>query len=111
MKKSAFFILVLSISAAWILFTSMARNKTVSVTGQINYYGNSPVETPAFKSDDGNIYLMEIEVGAKFTMEELLSHQGERLELTGIIEQEKEGLAFPLSQNGTIFISTYKRAK
>ena len=108
MKKSAFLFSVFFILAAGVLFTSMAKNNLVSVTGYINYYGNAPVVTPAFESDDGKVYLMEIEAGEKCTLEEILSHQGEHIELTGIIEKEESAIAFPISQNGTIIISAYK---
>ena len=111
MKKSTFAIAVLSIISAGLLFTSMASNKLTSVKGQINYYGNAPVETPAFKTDDGKIYLMEIDKASKLTLDEVLAHQGQHLELTGEIEPEESELTFPISQDGTIVISSYKITK
>lgn len=111
MKKSTFALAILSIISAGFLFTSMAANKLTSVKGQINYYGNAPVETPAFKTDDGKVYLMEIDKSSRLMLEELLSHQGSHLELTGEIELEESKLAFPISQDGTIIISSYKITK
>ncbi|MBQ9205306.1 MAG: hypothetical protein IJ158_01170 [Treponema sp.] len=109
MKKTTFLLSILSILFAGIFFTSMSSNKTVSERGHINYYGNAPVETPAFVTDSGKIYLMEIEAGSKCTIEEILALQGNYLELTGTIEPEESKIAFPISQDGTFIISSYKK--
>ena len=108
MKKLKLVVIILSILMAEFLFNSMSINRTVSIRGRINYYGNAPVETPAFKTDDGKVYLMEIEKFSNLTLDELLSHQGEFLELTGEIQKEESKLPFPVSQDGTIIISGYK---
>ena len=111
MKKQTLLLSIFSILAAGILLTSMSSNKTVSERGHINYYGNAPVETPAFVTDEGKIYLMEIEAGSKITIEEVLALQGNYLELTGLVEPEESKIAFPISQDGTIVISSYKLIK
>ena len=109
MKKSLFMLSVLSVFAMGFLFTSGAKNKMVSVKGYINYYGNEPFATPAFKTDDGQIFSMSIEEGAKFALDEILALQGNYLELTGIIEENEEPSLIPT--NGTITIHSYKQAK
>lgn len=111
MKKATFGISILSVILSGFLFTSMAANKTVSIKGHINYYGNAPVTTPAFKTDDGKVYLMEIDKSAKVTLDEILSQQGKHLELTGEIELAESEMSFPISQDGTIIIYKYKLAK
>lgn len=111
MKKSVFIISVFSLLIAGLPLAAMSRNKMVSEQGHINYYGNAPMETPAFVTDGGKVYLMEIEAGAKCTMEEILALQGSHIELTGFIEPEESKLAFPVSQDGTIVINSYKPVK
>lgn len=111
MKKSKFVVIILSILIAEFLFSSMSINRAVSIKGYINYYGNVPVETPAFKTDDGKIYLMQGENSSKITLDEILSHQGEYLELTGEIEVEESKTAFPISSDGTISISSFRVIK
>lgn len=85
---------------------SMAVNKTVSLKGHINYYGNAPFEEPAFKTDKGELYTMSVEEGAKFTLNDVLSMQGHYLQLSGIIEEPDISQA--LGAKGKIVISSYK---
>ena len=111
MKKSGFAVSVLSILVACFLFMSMAKNNLVSVKGYINYYGNAPFVTPAFKTDEGKVYLMEVDKSSKLTLDEILSHQGEHLELTGELEDIDFVQAFPISQDGMIIISSFRQVK
>lgn len=109
MKAKSLFISILTLITISPLFMSMSQNPMGSIRGYINYYGNAPVETPAFKSDDGKIYLLEIDPTAQISLDELLLHAGEHLELSGQIETEESKFALPISQNGTIIITSYKR--
>ena len=112
MKRFSVSILsIIAVFTTCLLFMSMAKNNLDSVKGYINYYGNAPFVTPAFKTDEGKVYLMEVDKSSNLTMDQILSHQGEHLELTGEIEAEESELAFPVSQDGTIFVSSFRPVK
>ncbi len=68
-------------------FTSMGKNKLTSVTGHINFYGNIPFEEPAFKTEDGSIFAMDVAPEASFSLNDVLEKQGYRLQLDGTIEK------------------------
>ncbi len=105
MKKSV--IVFLAFMGMSFTFMSMARNKMVSVKGHINYYGNAPFATAAFKTDDGKILAMEVAPDAKITLKEVLDAQGHYLELNG--EMEEAGLSDkPTGAQGKIIIYSYK---
>ena len=106
MKK--FVVALFSILTACFLFTSMAKNNLVSVKGHINYYGNAPFAIPAFKTDEGKVYLMEVDKSSKLMIEEILSHQGEHLELTGEIENIDFVQVPVVAADGILIISRIK---
>jgi hypothetical protein len=106
MKKSV--IALLAFIGISFTFMSMARNKMVSVKGHINYYGNAPFATAAFKTDDGKILAMEVAPDAKIPLKEVLDAQGHYLELTG--EMEEAGLTDkPTGAQGKFIIYSYKK--
>ncbi|MBQ7158953.1 MAG: hypothetical protein IJS09_05975 [Treponema sp.] len=78
---------ILTTFAIGALFTSMTKNKLVSVQGHIDYYGNAPFEQPAFKTDRGEVLAISVADEANFSLQELLEKQGYYLRLDGKIEK------------------------
>lgn len=106
MRKTSFAAAVFFVSVAGIMLTSMAGSGLVSARGHIRYYGNAPVATPAFETDDGKVYIMRIEDGARCSIEEVLALQGNHIELTGTIGPALSENEFPVSQDGTFIITS-----
>jgi len=96
-----------AICAIGLLFTSMGKNKLTSITGHINFYGNVPFEEPAFKSEDGTIFVMGVAPEASFSLKDVLSKQGHRLQLDGTIEKATLEDS-PLGINDKFIIHAYK---
>lgn len=72
---------------------AFAKNRLISVTGVITYYGNAPFAEPAFKADDGTVYALRVSEDAPFTLKDVLLLQGHRLQLDGIVEKNNAALS------------------
>ena len=104
--KKIFFVLA-TICAITLSCTSMSINRLTTLTGHINYYGNVPFEEPAFETEDGNLFAMAVAPEASFTLEDVLSKQGYRLQLDGMIENATLSDQ-PLGVKEKIIIYSYK---
>ena len=104
MKKSGLFVVfvaVLSLCSLSLSFSSPVRN----MKGTVSFFGNSPFEYPGFQAEDGSQYTIEVLDGAEFTLDELTSHSGELIEISGKLKKKKGGLS-SLS-GGHIIIESY----
>ena len=105
MKKLHLFAVVaatLSLCALSLSFSSPVRN----LRGTVRFFGNSPFEYPGFQAEDGSQYTIEAVDGAEFTVEDLSSHAGELIEISGKQKKKKGGLA-SLS-GGHIIVESYE---
>ncbi|MBP5465813.1 MAG: hypothetical protein J6Y13_11660 [Treponema sp.] len=93
---------VLSLSALSLSFSSPVKN----MKGSVRFFGNSPFEYPGFQAEDGSQYTLEVQEGAEFTLDDISSHSGELIELSGKLKKKKGGLA-SLS-GGHIIVESYE---
>lgn len=71
--------------AAFFCLCGMASRSLTEISGHIEYYGNAPFATAAFKADDGTVYDMAISEDADFTLNDILALQGHHLRLDGTV--------------------------
>ena len=105
MKKNrlfALFVATLSLSALSLSFSSPVRN----MKGTVRFFGNSPFEYPGFQAEDGSQYTIEVQEGAEFTVDDMSSHSGELIEISGKLKKKKGGLS-SLS-GGHIIVESYE---
>ncbi len=105
MKKLSLFVLctaVLSLSALSLSFSSPVQN----LKGSIQFFGNAPFVFPGFVTEDGSQYTLEAQSGADFTVDDISSHAGELIEISGKKKKKKVG---PNSlSGGHIIVESYE---
>ncbi len=101
MKKFVSVALVLLLAGAAFAF----GKKTI--TGYIQIYGNAPHTFVGFVTEDGKQYSLDIDSSAKFTINDISSHQGEMLKLTGVVN-DKELIGFQTLRDGRFVVSKFK---
>lgn len=105
MKKNSFFPLfatMLSLSALTLSFSSPVQ----SMRGTIRSYGSSPFIFPGFEAEDGKLYTLEVPSSNDFTLDDLSSHEGELIELTG--KKKGKRLAPYSLSGGHIIVESYE---
>lgn len=85
-NKIIVILLMVQIFASGVLF-AMAKNQ--SITGYVNVYGNEPHTYLGLKSQDGTVFTLKAD---KETLDEIQKKQGELLQLSGKIIENKKPL-------------------
>lgn len=98
----AIFAAVLSLSALSLSFSSPVQN----LKGTVRFYGSSPFIYPGFETEDGKKYTLEVPSENDFTLDELSSHAGELIELTG--KKKGKRLAPNSLPDGHIIVESYE---
>lgn len=65
------------------------NNKTVTITGNVVSYGNTPFAYPGIRMEDGKTYTIQADSPVK---KKLLSLQGRKIEFKGKIITQKENV-------------------
>ncbi|MBQ3800639.1 MAG: hypothetical protein II837_10120 [Treponema sp.] len=98
----AIFAAVLSLSAMSLSFSSPVQK----LRGTVRFYGSSPFIYPGFETEDGKKYTLEVPSLNDFTLDELSSHEGELIELTG--KKKGKRLAPHSLPDGHIVVESYE---
>lgn len=85
-KKFILILVILQIICSFSIF-AMAKNQ--SITGYVNVYGNEPHTYLGLKSQDGTVFTLKAD---KETLDEIQKKQGELLQLSGKIIENKKPL-------------------
>lgn len=105
MKKNRLFPLfaaLLSLSALSLSFSSPVQN----LRGTVRFFGSSPFTFPGFEAEDGSQYTLEALSGSEFTIDDISSHAGELIEISGKKKKKKVG---PSSlPGGHIIVESYE---
>lgn len=79
-----------------------------TVIGHIKFFGNAPVEFPGLETDDGKLYTIQVAEGAKFTLKDITAAQGNKIELTGIIDDSQK-IGLNVLKDGVIVVTAWKK--
>ena len=63
-------------------------SEVVELIGTVSYFGNAPFEFPGFVCEDGKKYGIQISEDATCTLDDLKSHNGDRIKVTGTLTEE-----------------------
>lgn len=67
------------------------NNKTVTITGNVVSYGNTPFAYPGIRMEDGKTYIIQADSPVK---KKLLSLQGRKIEFKGKIITQEENVLY-----------------
>ena len=109
MRKSFFSAIALAVIAL-ASFPAAAFGGKKSITGHIQIYGNAPFTFVGFITESGEKYSLDIAPEAEFTIQDIKNEQGNRLKLTGFVN-EKELLGFQTLDDGRFVVMKYKILK